>query len=609
MIILQGKQGCDAECKNQNDEKDIDTEAIESHPMNDDYGIKPRRGSRKKRVVDYYDGPDRDAKKDKDSGKKSKASKVKGIVYSEHSTLPKHNERESMQPGTRDDAKILASRNDGAVMFENSINYLPKKAKIGGGNVRKGKTMRKGEVENQNSIDYCIEATSDSNPTMGKNVENATELKLKVVRISEPLEKMPGHVVQSGKKKSKHTTLVTQNDLSAENSVIISDNKISSSHMERDPAGETRRDLQMSEEQISAKRCFPEQCQTVNDGEPILKASQKKKYSSDTIKSVIEKDDMKEEDLSVFAANMASSIKTLLPLNAIEFLSTKASDSRGAEENNFEKNDNQTQEQHEIEKFETESLEEEAIEAKKRDEIRRRKEETVARQKAKEEEEKRKREEKAKRLEEHKKRRKLEAEAAVQVGSAATGVVGPSSGSGGSLAAAKERLAKIQQQAAMLKGQKSNVAEVLSSGKAISRAPQISMKNITGNILTPQPLMTISSPDGRGDKMPDSKSHHKSYEISPYRSDHDSDDEVPKKPVPDWARGKALMAQLFAQMYVDPDEVFQQHAKTCSLDQVFESCRKPGKTNFDRRSSSGNWIEDRVTWKEEVGYKKAMGYI
>lgn len=62
-----------------------------------------------------------------------------------------------------------------------------------------------------------------------------------------------------------------------------------------------------------------------------------------------------------------------------------------------------------------------------------------------------------------------------------------------------------------------------------------------------------------------------------------------------------------AQMYVDPDEVFQQHAKTCSLDEVFASNEKT--TDFNRRSSSGNWLEDRVTWKEEMSYKKAMGYI
>ena len=33
------------------------------------------------------------------------------------------------------------------------------------------------------------------------------------------------------------------------------------------------------------------------------------------------------------------------------------------------------------------------------------------------------------------------------------------------------------------------------------------------------------------------------------------------------------------------------------------------KKDLSRRTSSGNWIEDRVTWKEELNYKKAMGYV
>lgn len=33
------------------------------------------------------------------------------------------------------------------------------------------------------------------------------------------------------------------------------------------------------------------------------------------------------------------------------------------------------------------------------------------------------------------------------------------------------------------------------------------------------------------------------------------------------------------------------------------------KKDLHRRTSSGNWIEDRVTWKEELSYKKAMGYV
>ncbi|KAL0035130.1 hypothetical protein WJX79_002287 [Trebouxia sp. C0005] len=106
------------------------------------------------------------------------------------------------------------------------------------------------------------------------------------------------------------------------------------------------------------------------------------------------------------------------------------------------------------------------------------------------------------------------------------------------------------------------------------------------------------------------------YQISPYRGD-DSDAESsegddPRKPIPDWARGRALMQQLASQVQTDPDEVFQQHRKTCSLDEVFghsDTDKHKQKKDLSRRTSSGNWIEDRVTWKEELNYKKAMGYV
>ena len=29
----------------------------------------------------------------------------------------------------------------------------------------------------------------------------------------------------------------------------------------------------------------------------------------------------------------------------------------------------------------------------------------------------------------------------------------------------------------------------------------------------------------------------------------------------------------------------------------------------ERRTSTGNWVQDRVTWQEEKRYKQAMGYL
>jgi hypothetical protein len=42
---------------------------------------------------------------------------------------------------------------------------------------------------------------------------------------------------------------------------------------------------------------------------------------------------------------------------------------------------------------------------------------------------------------------------------------------------------------------------------------------------------------------------------------------------------------------------------------VFGTKGSKKKKDFGRRSSSGNWLEDRLTWKEELQYKKGMGYL
>jgi len=105
-----------------------------------------------------------------------------------------------------------------------------------------------------------------------------------------------------------------------------------------------------------------------------------------------------------------------------------------------------------------------------------------------------------------------------------------------------------------------------------------------------------------------------SYEISPYKSsseDESEEDEQEeyrraKKPIPEWAKTANLLGALRQQRHMDPDDIFQQkHIKTCSLDDMFSGASKP---KFVKRGSSGNWIEDRVTWQEELAYKKAMGF-
>lgn len=567
---------------------------------------KPRRGARKKRVVDYYDGPDRDNKRQKDSKEKVELSKPNNIVDREEDISAQisgsaHAEEDVKSESNKPETN-LESRNEDGNMSVLVIDNLSKKAKVVKKAGRKGKNVKKAEIECQDTSDYIegnFPANEKSRCQSIENGEHGANL-----RIPESAEGILNHVGDSVKEHSEHGAPMSMSAPTKGKHATDPDDQPVVSHEINLLGEQTQKDPLMSPEQKSSKMSQLQQCQSLNDGGPVAMHE----GPSQTIAAPFDKGMMREDDsVPVFAANMASSVKTLLPHDVFA-LSDKVPEPKELHAKGPESKNEDVQKQEERQRIEAEKLQTEASELKSREQLQRQKEEeSNARLKAKEEQERRKREEKAKRLEEHKRRRKLEAEAAARSGSGGAGLIGPSSGSGGSLAAAKERLAKIQQQAALLKNQSSTNEKSSLNNKGQLGTPKLGNLSVTGKAITP--LMSTVSPAGKKGDIVESKSYHKSYEISPYKSDHDSDDDVPKKPVPDWARGKALMAQLAAQMYVDPDEVFQQHAKTCSLDQVFGSCRKPGKQNFDRRSSSGNWIEDRVTWKEEMGYKKAMGYI
>ena len=89
-------------------------------------------------------------------------------------------------------------------------------------------------------------------------------------------------------------------------------------------------------------------------------------------------------------------------------------------------------------------------------------------------------------------------------------------------------------------------------------------------------------------------------------TDEDEERGCPRKPIPDWARTDALVTALTKQASVDPDSIFQNTTKTCSLGSVFTSHTVEKMEN--RRSSSGDWFSDRLTWREELRYKQDMGF-
>ncbi|KAA8492377.1 Inner centromere protein-related protein pic1 [Porphyridium purpureum] len=81
----------------------------------------------------------------------------------------------------------------------------------------------------------------------------------------------------------------------------------------------------------------------------------------------------------------------------------------------------------------------------------------------------------------------------------------------------------------------------------------------------------------------------------------------PKKPIPGWAKGDQLLEALERQRFVDPDSIFPR-MYTCNLEEVFAAVKEK-KKRYRARTSTGNWVRDRLTWQEEMEYKKKMGLL
>jgi hypothetical protein len=93
-------------------------------------------------------------------------------------------------------------------------------------------------------------------------------------------------------------------------------------------------------------------------------------------------------------------------------------------------------------------------------------------------------------------------------------------------------------------------------------------------------------------------------------SDSDSENETrkDKKRVPSWAQKPNLIPALEKQYTAksskfDPDEIFGE-VQTCDLQAIFDQ----KKARYQRRTSSGNWKQDRATAAEKLTYKRKMGF-
>ena len=99
--------------------------------------------------------------------------------------------------------------------------------------------------------------------------------------------------------------------------------------------------------------------------------------------------------------------------------------------------------------------------------------------------------------------------------------------------------------------------------------------------------------------MPDSKieRNNQNYNINDLNSEDETDDEeMPNKPIPEWASDKRLMpsALMQARKSINFTKLFQ---GTLKEDVDLESVFKIKKKNFTVRTSSANWNSPPV-WKQ-----------
>ncbi len=133
--------------------------------------------------------------------------------------------------------------------------------------------------------------------------------------------------------------------------------------------------------------------------------------------------------------------------------------------------------------------------------------------------------------------------------------------------------------------------------------------------MPPPPSKAPKTPGGQRTLFGAKKKHSmeiSSYEMSAERPnvDESSDDEEGrgpgKKKIPEWATKSNVLKALEAQTE-DPDKHFHR-VHSVNLEEVFASTHTM-KKRYRTRNSSGQWTRDRLTAREEMEYKKKVGYI
>lgn len=100
-----------------------------------------------------------------------------------------------------------------------------------------------------------------------------------------------------------------------------------------------------------------------------------------------------------------------------------------------------------------------------------------------------------------------------------------------------------------------------------------------------------------------------SIEIASYRTEGETSEEDEDEEVPAWVRQENLRRGLIDQQRMDPDELFQETDKSCSLEQIFQGPAENSNRDMKRRGSTGCWQADSLTWQEENAYKANMGHF